>query len=150
MAAGRHPVDLRDLLSCIPPFPAKKGPAPWAAGMGQSMPHRCVGVKCWVPAELSAPCQASAAYVFLGYLAGSLPSTQFFLCWARKAFLPIALAYLSLLQTHLGVWRAAVCKKSYIFFYRSKNVKGDAVSYQIGPLSSHESKDKGCVYLKVT
>lgn len=112
-----HPIDLRDRLSCILPFPAEKGPAPWAAGMGQ----RCVGVKRWAPPELSAPSRASAAHVFLGYRAGSLPSTLFFLGWARKAFLPIAPCLpLSLLQAHLGVWRAAICKKSYIFFYRSK------------------------------
>lgn len=142
-----HPIDLRDRLSCILPFPAEKGPAPWAAGMGQ----RCVGVKRWAPPELSAPSQASAAHVFLGYRAGSLPSTLFFLGWARKAFLPIAPCLpLSLLQAHLGVWRAAICKKSYIFFTAAKNVQGDAVTSHIWPVSTHESKDEGCVCLKVT
>lgn len=147
-----HPIDLRDLLSCILPFPAKKGPAPWAAGMGQSMPHRCVGVKCWVPPEPSAPSQASAAHVFLGYRAGSLPSTLFFLGWARKAFLPIALAYLYVFCRHIwGCGELPFAKNHTFFFFTvAKNVKGDAVTSHIWPVSTHESKDEGCVYLKET
>lgn len=59
---------------------------------------------------------ASAALLFLSHLAGSYPPMWFFHAVSRKAFLPIVLGSLSLLQAQLGVWRAAVWQGHTFFF----------------------------------